>query len=143
MLAVSISESDARLLLNGVENHVSIAAINSPESVTLSGDNRVLEELYNILSIQKSNVFKTWLRIENAFHSQQMERFHIREDLMNYLTDIKGYNVEQSELFDINYLNTYHYSTVTGNRIDNKNFQFNAQYWWNNIRQTVLFSHGI
>ncbi|CAF4245105.1 unnamed protein product, partial [Rotaria sordida] len=53
MLALLLSEKDTMELLNGVEDQVQIAAINSPGSVTLGGDGEVLENIVNHLSTNR------------------------------------------------------------------------------------------
>ncbi|CAF4205444.1 unnamed protein product [Rotaria sp. Silwood2] len=139
MLALFLSEDEANKILIGHEDKVQIAAINSPKSVTLSGDGIVLEKIYNDLSMTKPNVFKSWLRIQNAFHSKQMERFNIYEELLNSLTDINGndHNIEFDEICS----NAILYSTVTGTRSDT--CVLNGEYWWKNIRNPVLFDNAI
>lgn len=142
MLAVSVSEADANQLITGVNDRISIAAINSPQSVTLSGDSAVLEEIYDILTELKPKVFKTWLRVENAFHSHQMDRFNIQNSLIASLTDIKGCPIPLSEVFDVSCSNAALYSTVTGHRVHD-DFIFDGKYWWNNMRYCVNFSHAM
>ncbi|CAF1196895.1 unnamed protein product [Adineta steineri] len=139
MLAVFLSENEAKELIKDVEDRVQIAAINSPKSVTLSGDEDVLEQIVNNLSETRPNVYKTWLRVQNAFHSKQMERFNIREELMESLANIKGDS--HNHEFDERCSNAILYSTVTGTRTDGLNLD--AQYWWENIRNPVLFNKGI
>ena len=58
MLAVSMSEKEARELLRGIEHAVHIAAVNSPRSVTLSGDEKIIDEIQSILTVCHPNVFK-------------------------------------------------------------------------------------
>lgn len=139
MLALFLSETEAKELISSVEDRVQIAAINSPNSVTLSGDKTVLEKIFDDLSKNRPKVFKSWLRIENAFHSYQMERFNIREELIQSLNDLQGDH--RSNEFDPRCSQAILYSTVTGTRSDQ--LKFNAEYWWKNIRNPVLFLHGI
>ena len=70
MMAASLSAEEALSLLQGVEDKVCIAAINSPNSVTLAGDEKILQELGFILDQRKT--FKAMLRTQSAFHSPQM-----------------------------------------------------------------------
>ncbi|CAF1134744.1 unnamed protein product [Rotaria sordida] len=135
MLALLLSENDTIELLNGVEDQVQIAAINSPGSVTLSGDGEIIENIVNHLSTNRPKVFKAWLKIQNAFHSKQMERFNIREELLDSLSNIQGdgHNSEFDEICS----NAILYSTVTGTRSDQS--ILNGEYWWKNVRNPVLF----
>ncbi|TLD22711.1 hypothetical protein PspLS_07027 [Pyricularia sp. CBS 133598] len=72
MLAVGISLDDARELvgLEAFEGRVCIAACNSPESITLSGDNDALEEIVEIL--QDEQKFARMLLVDKAYHSHHM-----------------------------------------------------------------------
>ena len=64
MLAVSMSEEEVKeKLLKGIEHLVCIAVVNSPRSVTLSGDEKIIDELQQTLSTFYPNVFKARLRI--------------------------------------------------------------------------------
>ncbi|CAF4138238.1 unnamed protein product, partial [Adineta steineri] len=77
MLTVSMGEEEIEnKLLKGIKNLACIAVVNSPRSVTRSSD-----EMQQILSISNPNVFKACVRIENAFHSYQMNRFDIEKDI--------------------------------------------------------------
>ncbi|KAL5898698.1 hypothetical protein ACKVWC_000107 [Pyricularia oryzae] len=72
MLAVGISLDDARELvgLEAFDGRVCIAACNSPESATLSGDKNVLEEILEIL--QDEQKFARLLLVDRAYHSPHM-----------------------------------------------------------------------
>ncbi|CAF0885307.1 unnamed protein product [Didymodactylos carnosus] len=140
MLAVNISEDELHKIIVGLADRVEIAAINSPQSLTLSGDGEILEKIYDILITMKPNTFKAYLKTENAFHSRQMERFNIHEELIQSLSDIKG-DHHNSE-FNKTCSDAILYSSVTGAVVDDKTI-FNAEYWWKNIRDTVLFKNAI
>ncbi|CAF1123269.1 unnamed protein product [Adineta steineri] len=69
MLAVSMSDEEVEnKLLKGIEHLACIAVVNSPRRVTISGDEKTIDEIQQILSISYPNVFKARLCIENAFH---------------------------------------------------------------------------
>ncbi|KAJ0164863.1 Lovastatin nonaketide synthase, partial [Colletotrichum tanaceti] len=72
MLAAGISLEDARELveLEAFAGRVCIAACNSPDSVTLSGDLDALEEMAEIL--QDESKFARLLRVDKAYHSHYM-----------------------------------------------------------------------
>ncbi|CAF4456047.1 unnamed protein product, partial [Adineta steineri] len=83
MLAVSMREEEVKeKLLKGIEHLACIAVVNSPRSVTLSGDEKTIDDLEQMLSTFHPNVFKARLRIENAFHSYQMDRFDVEKELL-------------------------------------------------------------
>ncbi|WP_227979257.1 type I polyketide synthase [Nocardia spumae] len=71
MLAVSLSEADAIELLTGYGDRVSIAAVNGPESVVVSGDIDAVGELERLLARRGRKT--TRLRVGHAFHSARME----------------------------------------------------------------------
>ncbi|CAF4069396.1 unnamed protein product [Adineta steineri] len=98
MLAVSMSEEEVQnKLLKGIEHLACIAVVNSPRSVTISGDEKTIDEIQQILSISYPNVFKARLRIENAFHSYQMNRFDIEKEMLSSLKDIRGLPIQDQK----------------------------------------------
>ncbi|MCZ6805253.1 MAG: type I polyketide synthase [Proteobacteria bacterium] len=125
MLAVSLTEQNA---LEIIENYkqVSIAAINGPSAVTLSGDEDQLQTIANTL--QEQEIFNRLLQVEVAYHSRQMET--IQAELQQCLASIKP----QATKIPL-------YSTVTGELIDGTTLD--ADYWWRNVRQPVRFADGI
>ncbi|KAF2748444.1 ketoacyl-synt-domain-containing protein [Sporormia fimetaria CBS 119925] len=71
MLAVGLGMEETVDLLQSRDSPVSIAAINSPNSVTLSGDEDAIGELYQALSAE--GVFVRLLQTGgNAYHSDHM-----------------------------------------------------------------------
>lgn len=119
MLAVGLPESEAESLIED-EPKVSIAAVNSPTSVTLAGDREALERLAELL--EEHDIFHRMLRVEVAYHSYQMDE--IRDQLMQSLgaLDPKAPSCQV-------------YSTVTASRMEEGGFT--AEYWWHNVRQPV------
>jgi acyl transferase domain-containing protein len=78
MMAVGLSADEVRPMLTGIENKVAIAAINGPNSITLSGTEPAIARLFEQLSA--SNVFCRRLKVEYAFHSSQMDP--VRDELL-------------------------------------------------------------
>jgi len=71
MLAVGLGADQVSGYLQGKEEQIRIAAMNSPGSVTLSGDADAIDALSAIL--QEDNVFNRVLRTSgNAYHSHHM-----------------------------------------------------------------------
>ncbi|CAF3952735.1 unnamed protein product [Adineta steineri] len=140
MLAVSMSEEEVQnKLLKGIEHLVCIAVVNSPRSVTLSGDEKIIDELQQTLSTFYPNVFKARLRIENAFHSYQMDRFDIEKEMLSSLKDIQGLPLKNSEqMFNPKCAKAHLYSSVIGNKLSD-HMPVDALYWWSNVRQRVRF----
>lgn len=128
MLAVGLSGQMCaqRLASLGVENRVSVAAINSPTSVTLAGESSVLQSLDE--QFQVEGIFSRLLDVEVPYHSPQMEA--IRLELLNCLAMIEP----RATMIDM-------VSTVTGTLIDGR--KLDNQYWWKNVRQPVSFAPAI
>ncbi|CAF4102257.1 unnamed protein product, partial [Adineta steineri] len=144
MLAVSMSEEEVQnKLLKGIEHLACIAVVNSPRSVTISGDEKTIDEIQQILSVAYPNVFKARLRIENAFHSYQMNRFDIEKEMLSSLKDIRGLPIQdQKQIFNPICAKAKLYSSVIGEQM-NDDIPVNGQYWWSNVRQAVRFYDAI
>ncbi|MEU7763653.1 SDR family NAD(P)-dependent oxidoreductase [Nocardia sp. NPDC049190] len=71
MLAVAVSEAEATELIVGYGDQVSLAALNGPESVVLSGNEDAVRQIQRRLS--DAGRKNTWLRVSHAFHSALME----------------------------------------------------------------------
>ncbi|CAF3866320.1 unnamed protein product [Adineta steineri] len=126
-------------LLKGIEHLVCIAVVNSPRSVTLSGDRKIIDELQQTLSTFYPNVFKARLRIENAFHSYQMDRFDIEKEMLSSLKDIQRLPLKDSQqMFNLKCAGANLYSSVTDNKLSDQ-IPVDAHYWWSNVRQCVRF----
>ena len=126
MLAAAISVSSAKNLFQKLKlSKVSIAAINSKESITIAGD---IEEIREIaIHLEKQDVFHKELSVEVPYHSHFME--HIEKDLIDQLSQIE-IGTQKVDL----------YSSVTGEFHDGP---FDANYWYQNVRQPVNFLGAI
>ena len=125
MLAAGLPEEDALALLENAER-VSIAAVNSPASVTLAGDEIQLRKIAG--QLQKKTIFNRFLQVEVAYHSSQMDP--IKEKLLESLAPLRP----QTGRVPL-------YSTVSGGLIDGA--ELDAAYWWRNVREPVRFAAGI
>ena len=126
MAAVGLPESDAKAKIAHWADRVSIAAVNGPSSVTLSGDAAALKEIQDVLEAEQ--VFFRFLQVDIPFHSSKMDP--LCGDLLAALQTIKP---RQSEVPI--------FSTVTGNIADRGDFD--AVYWWRNVRESVLFGKAV
>ncbi len=126
MVAVGLSQAEAKKVIAGNEDKVKVAVINSPGMVTLAGDTEPLEAL--VATLEESGKFVRWLRIDYAFHTHQMEP--IKDELLETLAGIKP------RATTIPYI-----STVTGGVCEGT--RLNADYWWQNVREAVLFAPAI
>ncbi|RUT68620.1 SDR family NAD(P)-dependent oxidoreductase [Flavobacterium cupreum] len=122
MLAVGLSEKEVNETFREFTD-VSIAAINSVESVTLAGNQESIERL--IEKYESAGIFHRQLDVVVPYHSPVMDL--IEEELLESLKNIKG----QKTTTDL-------YSTVTTNKISGE--QMDNYYWWKNVREPVLFA---
>jgi amino acid adenylation domain-containing protein len=70
MMAVGMTEIEGQSELEPYEGRIALAAVNSPSSLTLSGDEDAILELKGKLEERK--VFVRQLQVEQAFHSHHM-----------------------------------------------------------------------
>lgn len=125
MLAVGLSENEISEVIDSYEQ-VSIAAINSPTAITLTG---MTDELKRIaFSLEEKNIFNRFLKVDVAYHSYQMEA--IKDELRDCLGEIK---------FCENHLPLY--STVEGAYIAAS--EWDSDYWWKNVRYPVKFAPAL
>ncbi len=123
MAAVDLSVADARRVIAGCEDRVSIAVSNGPTSTVLSGDPAALETI--VSRLQREDIFGRMIKVDFAAHSPQMEP--LRADLEHALEGLQP----QPASVPI-------YSTVTGQIADR--LSFDKLYWSKNLREPVLFS---
>ena len=126
MAAVELSMEEARGVLAGYEDRVSIAASNSPASTVLSGDPAALEAILDRL--RRRDIFCAMVKVDFASHSPQMDP--LRADLVQALEGLGPRPVSIPI-----------YSTVTGMVSDG--LEFEARYWARNLREPVLFSAAV
>jgi acyl transferase domain-containing protein/NADPH:quinone reductase-like Zn-dependent oxidoreductase/acyl carrier protein/NADP-dependent 3-hydroxy acid dehydrogenase YdfG len=128
MTAANLSEPLTRELLEelGLSETVSVAGINSCRSVTLAGPKSELDRIER--AFVKRNVVHKRLGLDYAFHSAAMDGLfpELRRSLGHLEPD-------QATI-------PFH-STVTGARLEGK--ALNAEYWWRNIREPVMFEPAI
>jgi acyl transferase domain-containing protein len=126
MMAVGLPADQVAGWLEPYDGRISIAAVNSPSSATVSGDPGAIDSLAARLTTQQ--VFNRPLRVNVAYHSAQMDP--LRAELLESL----GCLEPQSAAVPL-------YSTVTGGRVDG--CEFDAAYWLRNVRETVKFRQAI
>lgn len=129
MLAVGLGEHEAEDMLRADELPIAIACVNSPSSVTLSGEVVALSALEQRLKEQGK--FARLLQVDVAYHSK-------------YVSDIAAryYELMSQEcefpLADASYCKMF--SSVTGS----ENIQAcNADYWRKNMESPVLFNQAV
>ena len=125
MAAVGLAAADVDALL-ARHDKVVLAAVNSPNSVTISGDPAALEAIGAELAAR--NVFFRILRLDYAFHSHTMDP--IRDGLVAALHDLAPTHSAVPFV-----------STVTGDILDGA--LLDAEYWWQNVRRPVQFCNAV
>ena len=133
-MAVAMSASDIEPLLEKVANpqhSLTIACINSPENVTISGDRGQLEELAIIL--EDRQIFHRRLRVNLAYHSAMMGTASEA-----YKQDVgvlePGTTSTATDALMI--------SSVTGKVVDALQLR-KVEYWVQNMLRPVLFSDAV
>ena len=126
MLAAGLDAKTAQELAEEFSGQAVVAAINSPQSATFSGEASALEKIAQRL--EKSGIFNRFLQVKYAFHSHHMDV--IRDELLQSLGKVKTLPA-RLKIF----------STVTGSEAQGS--EFHAEYWWHNVREAVRFEPAI
>jgi amino acid adenylation domain-containing protein len=125
MLAAGVGEERASELVARFPQRLAIAAVNSPEAVTLSGETDVLAEVAH--ELERDGRFVRFLPTDVPYHSPLVA--DAEQELLTSLGDL-----------DPRPATTPMVSTVTGRWVDG---DLDAGYWWRNIRQGVRFAAGV
>ncbi|UJW29736.1 SDR family NAD(P)-dependent oxidoreductase [Saccharothrix sp. AJ9571] len=120
MVSVAESVERVRERIEPFAGRVSVAAVNGPASVVVSGDPVALDEL--ITACETEGVRARRISVDYASHSVQVERIH--EELLEVLAPVSPVSASIPM-----------YSTVIGAPIDTASLD--AEYWFRNVRQTV------
>ncbi|KAL8875964.1 MAG: hypothetical protein Q9192_008953, partial [Flavoplaca navasiana] len=130
MLATGLSQADALEYLAQVpQESAVIACINSPSSVTLSGDVEAIDSLETLISA--NGKFARKLKVETAYHSPHMRS--VAHGYLERLGHIIPVNNADSEVDK-----TTMFSSLTGKLVTAK--ELNAEYWVSNMCAPVEFS---
>ncbi|KIM94801.1 hypothetical protein OIDMADRAFT_172503 [Oidiodendron maius Zn] len=135
MLALGTGfEVASTLLQQNTGGYATIAAINSPQSVTVSGDESAIENVKRIADAE--GMFTHRLKVNVAYHSQ-----HMGQVAGSYLTSIKPFINAESLPIGQDHSQAVFVSSVTG-RIEGIN-TVDASYWVRNLVQPVRFADAI
>jgi acyl transferase domain-containing protein/NADPH:quinone reductase-like Zn-dependent oxidoreductase len=126
MLAVGLSEDGARAAIKGREKDVSIAAINGPSAVTLSGSAEAITQI--AAELEAKGTFNRVLKVEVPYHSPAMDA--LKPELTRCLASLRP---------AVGDVTTY--STVLGGKVEG--VSFDALYWCDNIREPTLFARTV
>ncbi|MEU7751228.1 type I polyketide synthase [Micromonospora sp. NPDC049171] len=121
MLAVAVPETEVARFAG-----VSVAAVNGPSSVVLSGDAGVLADVEETLTSEGVRVRR--LRVSHAFHSALMEPM-----LDDFREVVSGLSFGTPSIPAV--------STVTGAVVDGE--WSDPEYWVSHVRQTVRFADAV
>ncbi|KAI0438847.1 hypothetical protein F4803DRAFT_569116 [Xylaria telfairii] len=140
MLAVGLGWAEISSYLNGREEHVKVAAINSPNSVTLSGEVEAIEEVATTLTAK--GVFNRVLRTDgNAYHSHHMAALGT-----DYTRMLSSGLAHAREIGLINTKQKYPIvpwiSSVTPHKKSAK-LEINSSYWRENLESPVRFYDAV
>ncbi|XP_072018138.1 mycocerosic acid synthase-like [Amphiura filiformis] len=119
----------------GYDQSLDVAAINSPNQVVVSGDSNSINDLMSELNT--ANIRCVQLKVRNAFHSRQQNclEFKFKAKVSHLLKSKHRADTEVRKTVPI-------ISTVTGRYMTREEAN-SPEYWWKNIRQTVLFKAAV
>ncbi|MFB6441018.1 type I polyketide synthase [Streptomyces sp. NPDC056411] len=126
MLSVLAPPHDVAERLTPWQGRLSIAAVNGPRSVVVSGDADALDELFAALTTEGAQVRR--IPVDYASHSSHVEE--VRAQLRTELAPVRPRSASIP-----------FFSTVTGDRIDTASLD--AAYWYRNLRRTVRFEDAV
>jgi acyl transferase domain-containing protein len=125
MVSVAASAEQVRAFVEPFAGRVSLAAINGPRAVVVSGEPEALAELLGIC--EREGLKARAIPVDYAAHSPQVEE--IREALLEGWAGIAPRS--SSVRF---------FSAVTGGQLDTA--ALDAPYWYRNLRETVELECG-
>ncbi|MFI1919817.1 type I polyketide synthase, partial [Nocardia sp. NPDC020380] len=126
MVSVALPLDSAEELIQAYSGRVSVAAVNGPAAVVVSGDPEALDELLAVC--ERTEVRARRVAVDYASHSAHVEA--IEDELLGMLTSISP--VSGRIPF---------YSTATGEFLDTATLD--AEYWYRNLRGRVGFEPAI
>ncbi|WP_424893231.1 type I polyketide synthase [Streptomyces sp. XH2] len=127
MLAVAMPADRARARLEKYGDRLSVAAVNGPAALTVSGEPGAVDELLAELEAEGVRVRKV-RGATGAGHSAQVES--LRAELLELMAPVAP------RAADVPF-----YSTVTGTVLDTAGLD--AEYWYRNARRTVEFERTV
>jgi acyl transferase domain-containing protein/acyl carrier protein/NADP-dependent 3-hydroxy acid dehydrogenase YdfG len=127
MIAADLTVDEAQKLIKQISTEeLSIAAVNSNDSLTIAGSSVAIDLLAK--KLEDVETFAKILRVDIPYHS------YIMDDLLPAVAEgLQGIKPQTEH--------TPLYSTVTGERIDG--VDLDASYWCDNVRQPVYFAKAI
>jgi acyl transferase domain-containing protein/NADPH:quinone reductase-like Zn-dependent oxidoreductase len=129
MMAAGLSREEAKVYLAQVpEGSAVVACVNSPQSVTLSGDVAAIDALEK--SITADEKFARKLKVKTAYHSpHMMDVADSYIERMGHIEQLPGNS------------NVVMYSSLTGKIVQPG--ELDAHYWKSNMCNTVEFADAV
>ena len=131
MLAVGLSEQDVQTYIARVaetSGKIVVACVNSPRSVTVSGDRAAIIRLQSVLEARQ--IFVRRLAVSAAYHSHHMEI--VAPEYLAALSNLPSPTANSHVAF---------YSSVSGEAMSGKDLD--AAYWVKNLVSQVRFSDAL
>ncbi|KAH8803554.1 hypothetical protein F5884DRAFT_888903, partial [Xylogone sp. PMI_703] len=128
MIAVGISKELSESYIDLVTSgKLVVACVNSPSSVTLSGDVQAVQEIQDLLD--REGIFNRRLSVQTAYHSPHMQS--IAAEYLEKIGELQKPSTPNDGVVM--------YSSVTGECIDDESLR-NGKYWVRNLLGRVEFS---
>ncbi|KAH7558493.1 hypothetical protein BM1_04630 [Bipolaris maydis] len=128
MLAVGLPETAAKKIVDELPDQLAIACINSPSSVTISGDRSTLCALQSRLN--NDGVFNRLLAVDVAYHSHHVARVY--QEYLASISDIRPKMANKETIL---------ISSVKGQPMNGTDMD--SEYWVQNLVLPVRFSDAI
>lgn len=136
MIAVGTTAEDAqRICAETFAGRLQVAAVNASSSVTLSGDEDAVEEAEQLFKAQ--GTFARKLKVDTAYHSA-----HMRTSAAPYLASLEHIGLEPPT-GEKHSGATWFSSVYDGKTMNKRTPSPSAQYWVDNMCNTVLFAGAI
>ncbi|OJJ70102.1 hypothetical protein ASPBRDRAFT_31978 [Aspergillus brasiliensis CBS 101740] len=127
MMAVGASAEAIQPMLKTLPGYATVACINSPSSVTISGDASTIAELQGILEEKK--IFNRSLMIDVAYHSNHMKK--VSEAYLSAIASVQPSDTATATFF----------SSVVGEICEPTDL--GPSYWVQNLTSPVLFANAL
>ncbi|GAB2846778.1 type I polyketide synthase [Lentzea nigeriaca] len=123
MVSLAASVDRARELITPWGSRISVAAVNGPSSVVVSGEAEALDELLASVEVRARRI-----AVDYASHSAQVEA--LADELAEVLADVRPVAGRIPFV-----------SAVTGEVVDTA--ELDAVYWFRNLREPVRFDRAV
>lgn len=131
MMAAGLTVDEAQAVVKEFSTETliaTVACINSPSSVTLSGDEEIIDKLEQAL--QQRGKFARKLHVKTAYHSPHMEV--VADDFLDAIGELETFSEFRVPMF----------SSVTEEVLTDPS-QLDAAYWVKNMVSPVLFKGAV